>query len=146
MSKQKGQHNKDLFQGWITKMKSKDSPNWLDYWHGGALSPKKIANELGFDSSAFKKSRNPDLFNMLQELKQELAVEGIHDQGIKVNILKVKATRTENVVDQDIKDSAKVRDLKKINERLQKENAKLTAEITKLSEFKEVLVDMGLWK
>ena len=58
MSKERGQRNRDLFLGWVAEMKSKESPNWLDYWHGDTLSPKKIADELGFDSSAFKEKRN----------------------------------------------------------------------------------------
>ena len=72
MSKERGQRNRDLFLGWVAEMKSKESPNWLDYWHGDTLSPKKIADELGFDSSAFKEKRNKKLFDLLQELKQEL--------------------------------------------------------------------------
>lgn len=34
MSKERGQRNRDLFIGWVAEMKSKESPNWLDYWHG----------------------------------------------------------------------------------------------------------------
>ena len=47
---------------------------------------------------------------------------------------------------EDIKDNAKIRDLKRTNRRLQAENAKLVAEVSRLSEFKEVLIEMGLWK
>ena len=43
MSKERGQRNRDLFLGWVAEMKSKELPNWLDYWHGDTLSPKKIA-------------------------------------------------------------------------------------------------------
>ena len=57
MSKARGQQNRDKLIGWISEMKTKESPNWLDYWHGDTLSPKKIADELGFDSSAFKEKR-----------------------------------------------------------------------------------------
>tara|TARA_R110001599_G_scaffold59040_1_gene163645 strand:+ start:213 stop:659 length:447 start_codon:yes stop_codon:yes gene_type:complete len=145
MSKERGQQNRDRFQGWVAEMKAKESPNWLDYWHGGMLSPKKIADELGFDSSAFKKARNEKLFDMLQLLRQELAVKGIYHQ--RKNDLPLE----DDVVDltkqnDDIKDSAIIRDLKRTNRRLQAENAKLAAEVAKLSEFKEVLIEMGLWK
>jgi len=146
MSKERGQRNRDLFEGWIAEMKSKESPNWLNYWHGDTLSPKKIADELGFVPSAFKKSRNEKLFNMLQGLKQELATTGIYHKRknnipLDSGIIDVSKEATE-----DIKDSAKVRDLKRTNRRLQAENAKLAAEVSRLSEFKEVLIEMGLWK
>lgn len=146
MSKERGQRNRALFEEWVKEMKAKDSPNWLDYWHGEALSPKKIADELGFDSSAFKQKRNKKLFDLLQDLKRELASAGVY-QKRKPNL-----PLDENVIDvskesdEDIKDSAKVRDLKTANRRLQNENAKLAAEVAKLSEFKEVLIEMGLWK
>lgn len=146
MSKERGQQNRDKFQGWIAEIKTKKSPNWLDYWHGDTLSPKKIADELGFDSSAFKEKRNKKLFEMLQDLKQELATSGVYQQR-KTNLPLDKVVIDEGkVADEDIKDSAKVRDLKRTNCRLQNENAKLAAEVAKLSEFKEVLIDMGLWK
>jgi len=146
MSKERGQRNRDLFEGWIAEMKTKESPNWLNYWHGDTLSPKKIADELGFVPSAFKKSRNEKLFNMLQGLKQELATTGIYHKRknnipLDSGIIDVSKEATE-----DIKDSAKVRDLKRTNRRLQAENAKLAAEVSRLSEFKEVLIEMGLWK
>lgn len=146
MSKERGQRNRDLFQGWIAEMKSKESPNWLDYWHGDTLSPKKIADELGFDSSAFKPKRNKKLSDMLQDLKKELATSGIY-QKRKTNFqVDNEVIDISREVEEDIKDSVKVRDLKRINRRLQVENAKLTAEVAKLSEFKEVLMEMGLWK
>lgn len=146
MSKERGQRNRDLFLGWVAEMKSKESPNWLDYWHGDTLSPKKIASELGFDPSAFKKARNEKLFNMLQELKQELATSGIYNQR-KTNLpLQHGVIDVLKDTEEDIKDSAKIRDLKRVNRRLQNENAKLAAEVAKLSEFKEVLMEMGLWK
>lgn len=146
MSKERGQYNRDLFQGWIAEMKVKESPNWLDYWYGDTLSPKKIASELGFDPSAFKKARNEKLFNMLQDLKQELAIAGIYHQR-KANLpLEHGVIDVSKEAGEDIKDSAKVRDLKRVNRRLQNENAKLSAEVAKLSEFKEVLMEMGLWK
>ncbi len=149
MSKEKGQQNRDKFRGWVAKMKAKNPPNWLDYWHSGKLSPKKIAGELGFDSSAFKKSRNQKLFDMLQALQQELAADGIYQRrDIKlplesIDTISEVGTASEQV---DIKDNAKVRDLKRANQQLQAENAKLVAEIRKLSEFKEVLIEIGLWK
>lgn len=146
MSKERGQHNRELFQGWIAEMKSTESPNWLDYWHGDTLSPKKIASELGFDPSAFKKARNEKLFTMLQDLKQELASSGIYQQR-KANLpLYDEVVDVSKETEEDIKDSAKVRDLKRTNKRLQNENAKLAAEVARLSEFKEVLIEMGLWK
>ena len=146
MSKERGQRNRDLFQGWVAEMKSKESPNWLDYWHGDTLSPKKIASELGFDSSAFKKARNEKLFDMLQDLKNELATSGVYQQR-KTNLpLDKEVIDVAKVEEEDIKDSAKVRDLKRTNRRLQNENAKLVAEVAKLSEFKDVLIEMGLWK
>ena len=146
MSKERGQRNRDLFLGWVAEMKSKESPNWLDYWHGDTLSPKKIADELGFDSSAFKEKRNKKLFDMLQDLKQELATSGVYQQR-KANLpLDKEVIDVSNDTEEDIKDSAKVRDLKRTNRRLQNENAKLAAEVAKLSEFKEVLIEMGLWK
>jgi cell division protein FtsB len=127
-------------------MKSKESPNWLDYWHGDTLSPKKIADELGFDSSAFKEKRNKKLFDLLQDLKQELATSGVYQQR-KANLpLDKEVIDVSKGTEEDIKDSAKVRDLKRTNRRLQNENAKLAAEVAKLSEFKEVLIEMGLWK
>lgn len=149
MSKEKGQQNRDKFRGWVAKMKAKNPPNWLDYWHSDKLSPKKIAGELGFDSSAFKKSRNRKLFDMLQALQQELAADGIyHKRDTKLPLESVDAIgAADTATDQDdIKDSAKVRDLKRANRRLQAENAKLAAEVGKLSEFKEVLIEIGLWK
>lgn len=146
MSKERGQRNRDLFLGWVAEMKSKESPNWLDYWHGDTLSPKKIADELGFDSSAFKEKRNKKLFDLLQDLKQELATSGVY-QKRKANLpLDKEVIDVSNDTEEDIKDSAKVRDLKRTNRRLQNENAKLAAEVAKLSEFKEVLIEMGLWK
>lgn len=146
MSKERGQRNRDLFLGWVAEMKSKESPNWLDYWHGDTLSPKKIADELGFDSSAFKEKRNKKLFDLLQDLKQELATSGVY-QMRKANLpLDKEIIDVSKDTEEDIKDSAKVRDLKRTNRRLQNENAKLAAEVAKLSEFKEVLIDMGLWK
>lgn len=146
MSKERGQRNRDLFLGWVAEMKSKESPNWLDYWHGDTLSPKKIADELGFDSSAFKEKRNKKLFDLLQDLKQELATSGVY-QKRKANLpLDKEVINVSKDTEEDIKDSAKVRDLKRTNRRLQNENAKLAAEVAKLSEFKEVLIEMGLWK
>ncbi|MBL54373.1 hypothetical protein LHL20_16565 [Alteromonas sp. McT4-15] len=146
MSKERGQRNRDLFLGWVAEMKSKESPNWLDYWHGDTLSPKKIADELGFDSSAFKEKRNKKLFDLLQDLKQELATSGVYQQR-KANLpLDKEVIDVSKGTEEDIKDSAKVRDLKRTNRRLQNENAKLAAEVAKLSEFKEVLIEMGLWK
>ena len=146
MSKERGQRNRDLFLGWVAEMKSKESPNWLDYWHGDTLSPKKIADELGFDSSAFKEKRNKKLFDLLQDLKQELATSGVYQQR-KANLpLDKEVIHVSKGTEEDIKDSAKVRDLKRTNRRLQNENAKLAAEVAKLSEFKEVLIEMGLWK
>jgi hypothetical protein len=146
MSKERGQRNRDLFLGWVADMKRKESPNWLDYWHGDALSPKKIASELGFDSSAFKEKRNKKLFDMLQDLKQELATTGIYQQRKRKLPLDKEVVDVSKETEEDIKDSAKVRDLKRTNRRLQNENAKLAAEVAKLSEFKEVLIEMGLWK
>ncbi|AJP42536.1 hypothetical protein EP12_01180 [Alteromonas australica] len=146
MSKERGQRNRDLFLGWVAEMKSKESPNWLDYWHGDTLSPKKIADELGFDSSAFKEKRNKKLFDLLQELKQELATSGVYQQRKKNLPLDKEIIDVSKETDEDIKDSAKVRDLKRTNRRLQNENAKLAAEVAKLSEFKDVLIEMGLWK
>jgi len=146
MSKERGQQNRDLFQGWIAEMKTKESPNWLDYWHGDTLSPKKIAGELGFDQSAFKKARNEKLFNMLQALKQELATTGIYQKRKKDIPLDNVVIDVSNEAIEDIKDSSKIRDLKRTNHRLQTENAKLVAEVSRLSEFKEVLIEMGLWK
>ena len=146
MSKERGKRNRDLFLGWVAEMKSKESPNWLDYWHGDTLSPKKIANELGFDSSAFKEKRNKKLFDLLQELKQELATSGVYQQRKKNLPLDKEIIDVSKETDEDIKDSARVRDLKRTNRRLQNENAKLAAEVAKLSEFKDVLIEMGLWK
>jgi len=146
MSKERGKRNRDLFLGWVAEMKSKESPNWLDYWHGDTLSPKKIADELGFDSSAFKEKRNKKLFDLLQELKQELATSGVYQQRKKNLPLDKEIIDVSKETDEDIKDSARVRDLKRTNRRLQNENAKLAAEVAKLSEFKDVLIEMGLWK
>ena len=112
MSKERGQRNRDLFLGWVAEMKSKESPNWLDYWHGDTLSPKKIADELGFDSSAFKEKRNKKLFDLLQELKQELATSGVYQQRKKNLPLDKEIIDVSKETDEDIKDSAKVRDLK----------------------------------
>ena len=146
MSKEKGQRNRDLFLGWVAEMKTKDNPNWSDYCHGGTLSPKKIADELGFDSSAFKQARNLLLHNMLQDLKAELSTNGFYHER-KLNLKKDEEKAFEpSEFAEGIKDSAQVRDLKRINRRLQDENAKLTAEVARLSEFKDVLVEMGLWK
>lgn len=146
MSKEKGQKNREKFASWVAEMRAKESPNWTDYWHGNTLSPKKIANELGFGSSAFKKSRNEKLFKMLEALKAELATDGIYHGG-KVTLPVVdEVVDIKNANDEGIKDSAKVRELKRINYRLQTENSKLCAELARLSEFKEVLIEMGLWK
>jgi hypothetical protein len=146
LSKEKGQINRDLFIGWVAEMKAKDSPNWLDYWHGNTLSPKKIADELGFDPSAFKKSRNKGLFELLDNLKKELATEGVHQPRENKPVIEPQVIAAEAMLDEEIKDSAKVRDLKRINARLQTENAKLAAEVARLSEFKEVLIELGIWK
>lgn len=146
MSKDKGQRNRNLFIAWVDEMKAKNPPNWLDYWHGDTLSPKKIADELGFDSSAFKESRNKKLFDLLSNLKKELATTGVYQKRKKSLPLESKVIEVKAAFDEDIKDSAKVRDLKRINARLQAENAKLSAEVAKLSEFKDVLIEMGLWK
>lgn len=146
MSKERGQRNRDLFLGWVAEMKSKESPNWLDYWHGDTLSPKKIADELGFNPSAFKKARNEKLFDMLLDLKKELATSGVYQQRKASLPLDKQIIDVSNKTEEDIKDSAKVRDLKRTNRRLQNENAKLAAEVAKLSEFKDVLIEMGLWK
>ena len=146
MSKERGQRNRDLFLGWVAEMKSKESPNWLDYWHGDTLSPKRIADELGFNPSAFKKARNEKLFDMLLDLKKELATSGVYQQRKASLPLDKQIIDVSNKTEEDIKDSAKVRDLKRTNRRLQNENAKLAAEVAKLSEFKDVLIEMGLWK
>ena len=83
---------------------------------------------------------------MLQDLKQELASSGVYQQR-KTNLpLDKEVIAVNKDAEEDIKDSAKVRDLKRINRRLQNENAKLAAEVAKLSEFKDVLIEMGLWK
>lgn len=146
MSKERGQRNRDLFLGWVAEMKSKESPNWLDYWHGDTLSPKKIADELGFNPSAFKKARNEKLFDMFQGLKKELSTSGVYQQR-KTNLpLDKEVIDVSKETEEYIKDSAKVRDLKRTNRRLQNENAKLAAEVARLSEFKDVLIEMGLWK
>lgn len=146
MSKEAGEKNRELFAGWIAEMKAKESPNWVDYFYADKLSPKKIADELGFGSDAFKAKRNPLLHEMLENLKFELAQMGVYHNRIpRLKKEEVDVTLpSEN--DEDIKDSAKVRDLKRANRRLQAENAKLSAEVAKLSEFKEVLEEMGLWK
>ena len=146
VSKERGQQSREMFQGWVSEMKAKEPPNWLDYWHGDTLSPKKIAGELGFDSSAFKKSRNERLHQMLEDLKQELAESGIYHKRISRLKLDGDVVDINKSSNDDIKDSAKVRDLKITNRRLQAENARLSAEVAKLSEFKEVLINMGLWK
>ncbi|KPW03634.1 hypothetical protein [Pseudoalteromonas sp. P1-8] len=146
MSKERGQRNRDLFLDWVAEMKSKESPNWLDYWHGDTLSPKKIADELGFNPSAFKKARNEKLFNMLQDLKIELAISGVYQQRKTSLSLDKEIIDVSKETEEDIKDRAKVRDLKRANRRLQNENAKLVAEVAKLSEFRDVLIEMGLWK
>jgi len=146
LSKEKGQINRELFIAWVDEMKAKNPPNWLDYWHGDTLSPKKIADELGFDSAAFKKSRNEKLFDLLQNLKQELATDGVYQKRKKSFPLEREVVVVNTTCDEDIKDSAKVRDLKRTNRRLQDENAKLAAEVARLSEFKDVLIEMGLWK
>lgn len=146
MSKAKGQRNRNLFIGWVAEMKAKESPNWLDYWHGKTLSPKAIADELGFDPDSFKPKRNKKLSKMFQELKQELATSGIY-QKRKTNLqVDNEVIDVSKEAEEDIKDSAKVRELKRANRILQNENAKLTAEVAKLSEFKDVLIEMGLWK
>jgi hypothetical protein len=146
MSKQRGQQNRDKFAVWVSEMEDKISPNWIDYWHGNSLSPKKIADELGFDSSAFKKSRNEELHKSLEALKLKLAEGGIYHQ--RNPSLEVEESSVDSLkLDEDsIKDSKKIRDLKTINRRLQAENARLSAEVSKVLEFKEVLVEMGLWK
>ena len=145
MSKERGQRNRNLFLAWVAEMKSKESPNWLDYWHGNTLSPKKIADELGFDSSAFKEKRNKGLFDLLQDLKQELATSGVYQQR-KTNLpLDKEVIAVNKDAEEDIKDSAKVRDLKD-KPQATNENAKLAAEVAKPSEFKDVLIEMGLWK
>lgn len=146
MSKEKGQKNRDRFEGWIAEMRAKELPNWIDYWHGNTLSPKKIADELGFDSSAFKKSRNEKLFKMLEALKHELSTGGIYRERNTTSSEVEDVVAIKNANDEDIKDNAKVRELKSINRRLQTENSKLAAELARLSEFKEVLIEMGLWK
>lgn len=146
MSKEKGQQNRERFECWIAEMQAKELPNWMDYWHGNTLSPKKIADELGFDSSAFKKSRNEKLFKMLEALKQELSTGGIYRERNKTSPEIENVVAIKNANDEDIKDSAKVRELKSINRRLQTENSKLAAKLARLSEFKEVLIEMGLWK
>ncbi|EMN6295728.1 hypothetical protein WB514_003166 [Vibrio parahaemolyticus] len=150
MSKEKGQRNRNLFIAWVDEMKAKNPPNWLDYWHGDTLSPKKIADELGFDSSAFKASRNKKLFELFDELKKELATEGVYQKRKENLPLEEQSAEVRGVfqdnIDESITDSIKVRDLKRFNARLQAENAKLTAEVARLSEFKEVLIEMGLWK
>ena len=93
-----------------------------------------------------RKKRNKKLFDLLQELKQELATSGVYQQRKKNLPLDKEIIDVSKETDEDIKDSAKVRDLKRTNRRLQNENAKLAAEVAKLSEFKDVLIEMGLWK
>ncbi len=107
MSKEKGQINRDLFIAWVDEMKAKNPPNWMDYWHGDTLSPKKIADELGFDSAAFKRSRNEKLFDLLQKLKQELATDGVYQKRKKSLPLEREVVAVNTTSNEDIKDSAK---------------------------------------
>lgn len=146
MSKQRGKQNRERFQIWISEMNSKDRPNWIDYWHGNTLSPKKIADELGFCSSAFKKARNPKLHEMLNQLRQDLATKGVFQEKRVAGSPNLKRINPADIFQEEVKDSAHVRELKKAISRLQNENAKLNAEVERLIEFKDVLTEMGLWK
>ena len=96
------------------------------------------------------KSRNKKLFELFDELKKELTTEGVYQKRKENLPLEEQSAEVRGVfldnMDEGITDSIKVRDLKRFNARLQAENAKLTAEVARLSEFKEVLIEMGLWK
>lgn len=149
MSQARGQKNLDAFISWIAEMKGKETPNWTDYFYGGKLSYKKIADEIGIGIDSFKakgnKPNNVAVYNAFNALNDELAESGIYHKRKKSTQIEEEQKGNINGND-DITDSIKVRDLKRLNNKLQKENALLTAEVAKLSEFKEVLIEMGLWK
>ena len=146
MSKQKGLENRNKFQVWIAEMYEKQEPNWTDYFYDGNLSKGKVADEIGFSSDSFKPKRNKKLADMFELLTKNLTKEGVYQIRNKKLPLDKKVACDSQSEQADIRDSAKVRNLRMMNSNLQKENARLLGEVAKLSELREVLMEMGLYK
>lgn len=146
MTKKAGELNREKFIAWVDEMKSQDSPDWNRFFYNGKLSPAAVAAEIKIGKDAFKIKNNPKLRELFDRLQDELSESGIyHKRNSRLKVEEVVEKQpSEN--EEEVTDSAKIRDLKRANRRLQNENAKLAAEIAKLSEFKEVLVEMNLWK
>ncbi len=68
---------------------------------------------------AFKAKRNPLLHEMLENLKFELAQMGVYHNRIPRLKKEEMDVTLPSENDEDIKDSAKVKDLKRANSRLQ---------------------------
>ena len=142
-NKSSGEISLEKFEKWILRIKAKAVPNWQDYLHGNGLNKTKISEEAGFERSVFKS--NPGVIQSYDELLTELASNGIFKKGNATTTTN-KGAVVEDPYADEVKDSAKVRDLKRIIKRLQNENVKLASELTKMEEFKEVLIEMGLFK
>lgn len=135
-----GQKNCNKFIAWVSAMDEMDAPNWRDFFYNNQLNKSKVARACGFDRHSFK--QNPKLIKLLEELNLRLTSEGVYKDTPAKLLIDDKSKH--DVV--DIKDSAKLRNLKLALKRAQDENAKLSAELAKITEFKEVLVEMGLYK
>jgi hypothetical protein len=146
MSKQQGLKNRNSFQRWIAEMYEKQEPNWTDYFYDGTLSKKKVADEIGFSSDSFKPKRNVKLAGMFELLAKNLTKEGVYQVRKKKLPLDKEVVCDSGSEQEDVRDSAKVRNLRMMNSHLQKENARLLGEVAKLSELREVLMEMGLYK
>lgn len=146
MTKKAGEENREKFIAWQAEMKEQHSPDWNRFFYNGHLSPAAIAEEIGIGKGAFKRKNNPKLRDMFDDLQKELSDSGIyHERNSRMKVEEVVEKRPSEY-EEEVTDSAKIRDLKRMNRRLQNENAKLAAEVAKLSEFKEVLIEMNLWK
>lgn len=146
MTRKAGELNREKFIAWVAEMKAQQSPDWNRFFYDGKLSPAKVAAEIGIGKDSFKPKNNKQLRDMFDDLQDELSASGIyHERKSRLKIEDI-ANKQLSENDEEVTDSAKIRDLKRANRRLQNENAKLVAEVAKLSEFKEVLVEMNLWK
>ena len=145
MSQAKGDENRNKFNAWVSSMKAMDDPDWTHFMYGGKLSPSKISESAGIGRDAFY--ANGGLKSSLDDLNKELVSMGVF-QKRKPSISMVEKDSIDDHKEElvDVKDSARVRDLKRTLKRVQDENAKLSAELYKLNGFKQVLIEMGLYK
>ena len=147
MSKEKGEKARNQFLAWAEEMKSQESVDWNPFCYNGKLSPTKIGREIGVGKKSFDKERNEKLYNMLQELQVYLNESGFfHKRNPRLKIDNSNQNERAESEESNVNDSVKMRELKRTNSRLQAENAKLRAELARVEEFKEVLIEMNLWK